>query len=113
MLGLSATSSETLSPTGCTKQLISVARMSVPPAELMRPAGMKPRASAARNRACQRARSAGVSTAAIAVLTRWWMSSAEDSVPLAYFSSSTSVEMACGASAASILGRSLSFMTNS
>ena len=51
--------------------------------------------------------------AASAVLTRWWMSSAEDSVPLAYFSSRTSVEMACGASAASILGRSLSFMTNS
>jgi len=30
------------SPTGCTKQLISVAAMPVPAAELTRPPGMKP-----------------------------------------------------------------------
>jgi hypothetical protein len=30
------------SPTGCTKQLISVAASSVPAADWMRPAGMKP-----------------------------------------------------------------------
>ncbi len=42
MPGRPSTDSETESPTGCTKQLISVARRSVPAAELMRPPGMKP-----------------------------------------------------------------------
>ena len=37
------------SPTGCTKQLISVAVSVVPAAELMRPAGMKPRSCASWN----------------------------------------------------------------
>ena len=50
MPGLPSTVSETESPTGCTKQLISVtSRMPEPAAELIRPPGMKPRSSASRN----------------------------------------------------------------
>jgi hypothetical protein len=53
MLGLPPFDSDTESPTGCTKQLISVAWMPVPAAELMRPAGTKPFSSAQRKRAAQ------------------------------------------------------------
>jgi hypothetical protein len=49
------------SPTGCTKQLISVACRSVPAAELMRPAGTKPFSCASRKRASQKARLSSVS----------------------------------------------------
>ncbi len=42
MPGLPSTTSEIESPTGCTKQLMSVACMGMPAAELMRPAGIKP-----------------------------------------------------------------------
>ena len=46
MPGLPSTVSETESPTGCTKQLMSVAWSCVPAAELTRPPGMKPFSSA-------------------------------------------------------------------
>jgi hypothetical protein len=54
--GLAVLASDTESPTGCTKQLISVAWMPVPAAELMRPAGTKPFSSAQRKRAAQASR---------------------------------------------------------
>jgi len=49
------------SPTGCTKQLISVAEMSVPAAELTRPPGMKPATIASKKRCSQCSRSSGLS----------------------------------------------------
>jgi hypothetical protein len=58
------------SPTGCTKQLISVAVSWVPAAELMRPAGTKPRSCASRNFASQWARLSSASMAARARATR-------------------------------------------
>ena len=70
MPGLPSSGSAIESPTGCTKQLISVAESSVPAAELMRPAGMKPRSCASRKRASQCARCAGGSAAASARATR-------------------------------------------
>ena len=70
MPGLPSTTSVIESPTGCTKQLISVAVSDVPAAELMRPAGMKPRSCASRKRASQWARSASASAAASARATR-------------------------------------------
>ena len=84
------------SPTGCTKQLINVAASGVPAAELMRPAGTKPRRWASRNFASQAARCSGASAAARARATRWRTWSSVVSWPLAYFSASTSVLMACG-----------------
>ena len=56
MPGLPSTTSVIESPTGCTKQLISVAVSEVPAAELMRPAGMKPRSCASANFASHCAR---------------------------------------------------------
>jgi hypothetical protein len=53
MPGRPSTISEIESPTGCTKQLISVAQRSVPAAELMRPAGTKPFSCASRKRVSQ------------------------------------------------------------
>jgi hypothetical protein len=53
MPGLPSTISEMESPTGCTKQLISVAWIWIPAAELMRPAGMNPSLSAPRKRFSQ------------------------------------------------------------
>jgi hypothetical protein len=84
------------SPTGCTKQLISVAVSEVPAAELMRPAGMKPRSCGSRNslpsgRAClglgrgERPRDTRAQLRAVV------------SPSLAYFSSRTSREIACSA----------------
>src|SRR6218665_2263926 len=51
------------SPTGCTKQLINVAWMSVPAALMMRPAPIAPACRLARNRASHRLRRFGASTA--------------------------------------------------
>ena len=56
MPGRPSTTSEIESPTGCTKQLISVACRFTPAAELMRPAGMKPSSCACRKRRSQWAR---------------------------------------------------------
>ena len=57
MPGLPSTVSETESPTGCTKQLISVtSRIPDPAAELIRPPGMNPSSSAFRNTGSQRRR---------------------------------------------------------
>src|SRR6218665_3840860 len=50
------------SPTGCTKQLINVAWMSVPAALMMRPAPIAPACRLARNRASYRLRSSGAFT---------------------------------------------------
>ena len=86
MLGLPSFDSETESPTGCTKQLISVAWMPVPAAELMRPAGTKPLSSAQRKRAVQVSRWPAGSTSASARATRRRTSSIARSSPLAYFS---------------------------
>ncbi|OIQ83681.1 hypothetical protein GALL_345030 [mine drainage metagenome] len=94
MPGLPSTSSDTESPTGCTKQLISVAWMSVPAADMMRPAGTKPASMADRNSASWRAGSA--SCAASARVTRAWIWAALRSSPLAYFSARTSRLMDCG-----------------
>src|SRR6218665_2450571 len=49
------------SPTGCTKQLINVAWMSVPAALMMRPAPIAPACRLARNRASYRLRRSGAS----------------------------------------------------
>ena len=87
------------SPTGCTKQLISVAVSSVPAAELMRPAGTKPRCCTCRKRASHCARCAGASTEASARATRSRTASMEVSSPLAYFSSSTSWLIGCSGKA--------------
>src|SRR6185295_2301044 len=54
MPGLPSTVCETESPTGCTKQLMSVACKSVPAAEFTRPPGMKPRVCASKNACSQR-----------------------------------------------------------
>src|ERR1700722_14043690 len=86
------------SPTGCTKQLISVAEMSVPAAELTRPPGMKPATIASKKRCCQCSRSSGLSTAASPFATRRRTSSAVFSSAFAYFSSSTSRLIACSSS---------------
>jgi hypothetical protein len=88
------------SPTGCTKQLISVAARSVPAADWMRPAGMKPCSSAHRKRPSHSARRGRLSACASARATRWCTCSAESSSPLAYFSFSTSALMGWAGSAA-------------
>jgi hypothetical protein len=95
MPGLPSTTSVMESPTGCTKQLMRVAVSEVPAAELMRPAGMKPRSCASRNLASHCRRDASGSAAASARATRARTSATEASPSLAYFSSSTSREMAC------------------
>ena len=104
MPGLPSTNSVIESPTGCTKQLMSVAVSDVPAAELMRPAGMKPRSCASRNFASQWARFPSGSAAARARATRARTSAAEASPSLAYFSNSTSREMDCWGSVAAVLG---------
>src|SRR6185369_11395818 len=87
----------TLSPIGCTKQLINVACRSVPAAELIRPAGTKPFCWAHRKRSAQIERKlSSASAEATAVATRWRTSSTETSLPLAYFSCSTSPEISWG-----------------
>ena len=88
-----------LSPTGCTKQLMSVAASPVPAADWMRPAGMKPCCSACRKRSSHSARCSGASASASARATRRFTSSGVVSSPLAYFSFSTSALMAWGGSA--------------
>ena len=93
MPGLPSTTSVMESPTPCTKQLISVAVSEVPAAESIRPAGMKPRSCASRNRASQWARFASGSTEASARATRARTSAAVASPPFAYFSRRTSWEM--------------------
>src|SRR6185437_11757896 len=93
-----SSSPEMLSPTGCTKQLISVALRSVPAAELMRPPRMKPFSCARWNASSHWVRIAGASTAASARATRRRTSSIVRSPPFAYFSSSTSSEIAWGGS---------------
>src|SRR5438105_8844725 len=69
--------------------------MAVPHAELMRPAGMKPRSIAATKRASHCARRAGCSAAASPRATRRRTSATLASSPLAYFSRSTSTETSC------------------
>ncbi len=83
------------SPTGCTKQLMSVAWMSVPAALMMRPAPMAPACRLARNRASYFSRRAGASTEARARATRLYRSSTLLSPGLRYFSRSTSRLMGC------------------
>src|SRR6218665_2427504 len=83
------------SPTGCTKQLINVAWMSVPAALMMRPAPIAPACRLARNRASYRLRSSGASTDAKARATRWESICAVVSPGLRYFSHSTSCLMGC------------------
>src|ERR671914_2649133 len=95
MPGLPSTTSEIESPTGCTKQLMSVACSATPAAELMRPAGMKPSSWACRKRFSQCARSASRSTCASARATRRRTSVMLCSLPLAYFSSSVSRLISC------------------
>src|SRR5690348_14562452 len=72
--------------------------MSVPAAELTRPPGMKPATIASKNRCSQYARSSGFSTSARPRATRRRTSSAVFSSALAYFSSSTSRQIACSSS---------------
>ena len=83
------------SPTGCTKQLMRVAWMSVPAALMMRPAPMAPACRLARNRVSYFSRSSGFSTLARACATRRNRSSAPVSPALRYFSVSTSRLMGC------------------
>ena len=78
------------SPTGCTKQLIRVAWMSVPAALMMRPAPMAPACRLSRKRCSHSARSASFSTEASARATRRYRSSRPDSPGFRYFSASTS-----------------------
>src|SRR5687767_7354409 len=95
MPGRPSTTSLMESPTGCTKQLISVACRFTPAAELIRPAGMKPSSCACRKRRSHWARSASRSTWARARATRrrTWVTLCSPS--LAYFSSSVSRLMSC------------------
>src|SRR6185295_3769355 len=97
MPGLPSTSSEIESPTGCTKQLMSVACRAMPAAELMRPAGMKPSSCACRKRRSQAARRSSGSTWARARATRRRTCSTVASLPLAYFSISVSRQISCSA----------------
>jgi hypothetical protein len=90
MPGLLSTISEIESPTGCTKQLISVACIWMPAADMMRPAGMKPASIACMKRFSHTARLSSGSTAASAWAIRARTSPMLVSVPFAYFSSSTS-----------------------
>ena len=98
MPGLPSTISTTESPIGCTKQLIKVAASVVPAAGLMRPAGTKPFSCAHRKRASHWPRCFSSSLAASARATRRRTSCTEVSLPLAYFSTSTSPEISCSAS---------------
>src|SRR6266496_875999 len=79
-----------LSPTGCTKQLISVACSEVPAALMMRPAPIAPAFRLAWNCASHFSRSASASTEARARATRANRSSASVSPGLRYFSCRTS-----------------------
>src|SRR6185312_7540162 len=90
MPGLPSTTSEIESPTGCTKQLMSVACSCTPAAELMRPAGMNPASSALKKRFSHFARSPSASTCASARATRRRTSAMEVSPFFAYFSTSAS-----------------------
>src|SRR5262245_75596 len=98
MPGRPSTTSEIESPTGCTKQLMSVACIAMPAAELMRPAGMKPASCASRKRRSQWARFSGASTMASAWAIRARTSATLRSLPLAYFSSSASRQISCSGS---------------
>src|SRR3989304_3041481 len=95
MPGRPSTISGIESPTGCTKQLMSVAVSVVPAAELMRPAGTKPCSCASRKRFSQRARLSSASHEASARATRSRTSRTVFSLPLAYFSCSTSAQISC------------------
>src|SRR5262245_51734391 len=98
MPGRPSTTSEIESPTGCTKQLMSVACIWMPAAELMRPAGMKPASSVSANLRSHWARFSGVSTAARARATRARTSATVRSLPFAYFSSRASRQISCSGS---------------
>src|SRR5436190_3731006 len=95
MPGRPSTTSEIESPTGCTKQLMSVACSCTPAAEFMRPAGMKPSFWACRKRRSQWARRSSLSAWARARATRRRTSSMLASLPFAYFSSSVSRQISC------------------
>ena len=97
------------SPTGCTKQLMSVAARGVPAADWMRPAGRKPCCSAHRKASRCWSRHSG-STSASALATRALTSSIDVSLSLQYFSRRTSRLIACGFRAAAEGTRSLRFM---
>ncbi len=97
------------SPTGCTKQLMSVAARGVPAADWMRPAGRKPCCSAHRKASRCWSRRSG-STSASALATRALTSSIDVSLSLQYFSRRTSRLIACGFRAAAEGTRSLRFM---
>src|SRR5665647_660279 len=86
------------SPTGWTKQLISVASSAVPAALMMRPAPIAPARRLAWNRACHLSRSPSASTEASARATRANRSSKSFSPGLRYFSCSTSRVIGCTAS---------------
>src|SRR5882672_3775718 len=96
MPGLPSITSETESPTGCTKQLIRVAVSVVPAAELMRPPGMKPFSSASKNSGSHLPGSTSAAANARATLRR--TSSMLRSPPLAYFSTRTSMLTCWGGS---------------
>src|SRR5258706_12060093 len=102
MPGLPSTTSEIESPTGCTKQLMSVAWSWMPAAELMRPAGMKPSSCACRKRRSQVPRLSSRSGWARARATRARTCSTVDSWPFAYFSISVSRQMSCSTTAFSV-----------
>src|SRR6185295_504959 len=102
MPGLPSTTSEIESPTGCTKQLMSVACRLTPAAELMRPAGMKPSSWACRKRRSHCARRSSGSTWARARATRVRTCSTLASLPLAYFSIRVSRQISCSATAISL-----------
>ncbi len=103
MPGRPSTTSEIESPTGCTKQLMSVACIGIPAAELMRPAGMKPASIASWKRRSQWACLSGTSAAARARATRERTSSIVCSLPLAYFSSSASRQISWSGSEATAM----------
>src|SRR5690606_529730 len=100
MPGLPASDSVIESPTGCTKQLMSVLCRSVPAALFTRPAGTKPCSIAHRNSSAYFLRCLGSSTCASAVATRLRTSRIVFSPFLAYFSTRTSVEMSWGSARA-------------
>ena len=90
------------SPTGCTKQLISVADRAVPAADWMRPAGMKPCSSASRKRGFPKGVLVGGFGLAKARALHTVHVPDGGSSPLAYFSASTSSLMAWGGNARTV-----------
>ena len=98
MPGLPSTTSEIESPTGCTKQLISVACRLTPAAELMRPAGMKPSSCASQEAPLPvGALVLGLDLGEGARHAAAHLGDAALRSPLAYFSSSVSRQISCSA----------------